>query len=276
MFNELKYDLLIDNFFVISNSISIDTEVNAVVNCNSIFVNVVMKSGYKIQIQLTKNGIVKNVVATETFSPNRTFRTLAYVPSSNFLIKNFIFNNITKSLYFEFDGILVNTTKNSEKINFKGKIQQDMIGTNLCQSRVSNVYAKINNIEYQQNISSENTSNLKSKIYSFSDNGLSFEFITEKRIENTPLGEYQFNEDSTFNKIIYANFIGVPYSAALNSNPTKIDSEWQQYNYNGTFIITEKITGNQGIQAKGTFSINVYDLITNELKYTITDGTFVI
>ncbi len=275
-----KFEVSVNGSAVLSNKDNLSNQGPLSINtsCTSIFVNFFSYQNITT-MHLTKEGVFKSIEYQTYGSANssgKTYKAAAFKPISTFQIKNFRFNEITKSVYFEFDGYLMNSRKNSDTVQLKGKI--DCINIKDAGCGVDwflEMGATINGYSYKENVNySKIVNDAKSDLLSFSEDGFSFELSSPEKFDNLPLQTYQFNENTVSNKITFDKYIGIIRADNYITVGPKLPQEWQKYKCIGSFTLTERNKINSSVQTKGIFSMNVYDIFTNELVYTISNGKF--
>jgi hypothetical protein len=266
------FEISINNSPIVKNQ----AEFSVNENCGFIFSDVLVNNDYSITMELSDAGVIRKILLFELNGNYRTYKSVDFIPSSNFNINNFFFDRQSKKIGFDFGGQLLNPQDNLKAINIKGKVEDKTLNIVECKEQPFSIKAKINNAIYRENkIYILYQINGPSETFSFSEDGYSLVLLTAQELKNMSLKAYTFDNNSITNKISFEKYIG-PVRSSLFIDPPKIDGEWEKYNYQGSFTILERITSNSRVFTKGVFSMNVYDKNTNELKYAITNGEFML
>ncbi len=242
-------------------------------NCDKIFLNVSETSSSKnlnffLEIELTEKANIGKVFFVDYDDNNRQFKTADFNASENFVLKNFTFDLATKSLSFEFSGVLyeINSPENTKSIS--GVIKVDDLQTIDCSFSPLMLSAMVNQKTFDAiEVVGKRDDNL-SKWIAISDDDIKFELITDKSIRDMPVGNYPFTKNDIINIVSIEKFIGKP-----NAGQFRLlrDEDWESYEYEGEFIIEAHINDVNPI-TKGTFNIKAF--MGEELVYEVTNGSF--
>jgi hypothetical protein len=271
------YEISINNSPIIKNQAAFSINEN----CGLVFSSIWLNDEYVLDIELSDVGAIRKILLIGVWPKNdrdESFRSVDFIPGSTFQIKNFQFDKLNKKISFDFEGKLMDPRNFPQYIGrtvtIKGKIEDKNLIIAPCRGLLQNVKATVNGFLYTENMTySLSESSGKTASFSFSENGYSITFLTSQQLKDMDLKSYSFGKNSTNDFITFEKYIG-PIRSTQYITPPKIDGEWEKYNYEGSFTITEKINSNGRLFTKGVFSLNVYDKITNDLLYTITNGEF--
>jgi hypothetical protein len=248
-------------------------------SCGTIFVSSWINEEYVLDMQISDIGAIRKISLIGVWPKNdrdESFRSADFIPNSTFRINNFQFDKDSRSISFEFEGQLTDPRPKKDKsTTIKGRVEDKNLIISPCRGLLQNVKATINGNPYRENMTysiSESSGN--SAGLSFSENGYSITLFTSQQPQSLDLKTYNFSKNSTINFITLEKYIG-PVRSTQNITPLKTDSEWEKYQCEGSFAITEKTSSNGRIFTKGVFSLKAYDKNSNTLLYSLENGEFI-
>ncbi len=201
------------------------------------------------------------------------YGTYDFNPAETFSIKNYRFDPDTRKLSFDYEGKLHGKSHelktNLGSITIKGSIDLDNIPQKSLQSDKSYATFHAGNFSFYgckriMGSTSEATSH-----HLFSNDGYRLMFIFDRPFPQygatLPL-TYEFDAQSTGNRISFFQFTGTPYSSDVKIVIKPED--WKEYPCSGSFTI-EEITEDR---IKGTFSMDIQD--GDKVIHKTEDGEF--
>jgi len=226
--------------------------------------------GSAFTIKLDKNGNLLALYYKDYTHPNNEFYSPFFIPNSTLNIENFEFveNTILK---FEINGKIFKKTNNffetPEFVNIDADIEIrkfNTCGCNSFYSRITNIY----NFNFYSITKTEQANDIK--YFAHTNNGYQIEFLNfNQPFRDMSLGVYNFDENSTSNRIDFRKFIGVPRAFTHMI----ISQEWLKYETSGNFEILEKNQQSNGeIVVKIKFNLIVKE--NNNTVYELTNALF--
>jgi hypothetical protein len=267
--------------FVVDNQIQIGSNEN----CNGIYVTgnyftSTDSMGFRISFRLTKKGAIDNIRLNNYRESGKQYESADFNPIGNFSIKNFVYNQSTNYLYFEFEGDLVFVNSNLYTIDtpkplkyIKGKVNIKNVKNTNCTAALSVINFEIPTLKFStvKTLSSYDTG-LSTNPYRFvfcSDNGNKILLKSTNDLWNLPLGQYDFSQTDIENRIDFEKYIG-------NVRATQLlwirIIDWQVYQTSGNYTIQEHVIENGSKLTKGVFNLNVYE--NGNLIHSINNAKF--
>ena len=224
----------------------------------------IASDGSSIYASFDKFGHFERIGSTSPVSSSIPWRDSFYEFSSN---------------YFNFELVSLDETNKTVKVNFSGKLYEDMFDLSSSSSSVEgNFYVKyvdqpapeVTGLGTSLKINGTNWRSIKESqtdgFFSGSDITLTaqsddaYAFGLTINHNNTQKGTYNFTPSTTVNKVVLSK-----YDPLTNS--------YVDFAGTGTLVITDKIVGSQYTIIKGTYVFNAKDPKTN-ISTTITEGAF--
>lgn len=255
-------------------------------NCDNIFLTIYNQAeGFHktvLEIDLRRDGTLAKIsyyeqVRNET--TQRFERTYYYPPFYDLLstitISNFSFDEITKNVYFEFEGTLYNERDDSQSIEIDGLIDMKNLYDAPCSIEVlTSLDYNSDEFSFNSIFWSRGSSSNSPLTHSFrSNNGFQARFVTDPNIGDLSVGTYLLPENSNTNYFELSEYNG-PLHATQTPNRFD-DTDWINYATRGSFTITDKIIVDTfNTKIIGYFDIEVLD--QNQVIYTIDKMDFII
>jgi hypothetical protein len=280
---EQSIDLQIENekFKIVNESFVVNE------NCNSIFVSIIYDKGKKephfiFELSITKKGILKKVSYTRFGESTSPFDTPDFNLKGLFTVDNFVYDDSSKNLSFNFSGELVKVETNTpmldvpqkrKKIN--GKIMSNKVKATTCTSFTSDLHFETNNLTFATNFNSgSHDPNLPVNQYNFrffSNNG--YRAIIKSKIDlwNFDKGTYTFDQNTIENRIDLEQYTGIFRATQLLWIRPQ---DWKKFQTAGSYTILEHTTINDEKVTRGEMDLQVYD--NGALIHNITNGKFVV
>jgi hypothetical protein len=278
---EQSIDLQIENekFKIVNESFVVNE------NCNTIFVSLIYDKGknephFIFELSITKKGILRKVSYTRFGESTSPFDTPDFNLKGLFTVDNFVYDESSKNLSFNFSGELVKVETNTplldvpqkrKKIN--GKIMSNKVKATTCTSFTSDLHFETNNLTFATNFNAgSHDPNLPANQYSFrffSNNG--YRAIIKSRIDlwNFDKGTYTFDQNTIENRIDLEQYIGIFRATQLLWIRPQ---DWKKFQTSGSYTIKEHVIINGLKVTRGELDLQVYD--NGLLLHTITKGTF--
>lgn len=224
----------------------------------------VASDGSSIYVSFDKFGNFERVGSTSPINSSIPWRDSFYEFSSN---------------YFNFELVAIDETSKTVKVNFSGKLYEDMFDLSSSSSMVEGNFnvkyvdqpapevpglgtsLKINGTAWNSIKESQTDGFFSgSNITLVAQNDDAYSFALTINHNNTQKGTFNFTPSSTVNKVVLSK-----YDPATNL--------YVDYTGTGTLVITDKIVGSQNTLIKGTYVFTAKDPKTNN-SITITEGAF--
>ena len=218
---EQSIDLQIENekFKIVNESFVVNE------NCNTIFVSLIYDKGknephFIFELAITKKGILRKVSYTRFGESTSPFDTPDFNLKGLFTVDNFVYDESSKNLSFNFSGELVKVETNTplldvpqkrKKIN--GKIISNKVKATTCTSFISDLHFETNNLTFATNFNAgSHDPNLPANQYNFwffSDNG--YRAIIKSKVDlwNLDKGTYTFDQNTLENRIDLEQYVGI-------------------------------------------------------------------
>jgi hypothetical protein len=247
-----------ENISEISSYFSCDRDLNVTVTSkrNNVTEDLIV-------MNLTKDGKLKSVYfADKSGNSRQDYYSPDFIPSSTITISEFEFIENTK-LKFKFSGQIFKKKYNflapNETTTIEGNVEIKKFIESQCNAFVN--YMTLNNNIKLSNISRINQNNQQNLIVRYEGTSLNGYNIVLKNLNQNlmemPLGTYSFSNNSINEKIEFRKYIGIPKSF---STTTLIPTDWNLYETQGSFTITEKTT------------INGFQVVKLKLNFTATQN----
>ena len=278
---EQSIDLQIENekFKIVNESFVVNE------NCNTIFVSLIYDKGknephFIFELSITKKGILKKVSYTRFGESTSPFGTPDFNLKGLFTVDNFIYEESSKNLSFNFSGELVKVETNTPLLDvpqkrkeINGKIMSKKVKATTCTSFISNLHFETNNLTFATNFNAgSHDPNLPANQYNFwffSDNG--YRAIIKSKVDlwNLDKGTYTFDQNTLENRIDFEQYIGIfRATQLLGIRP----QDWKKFQTSGSYTIIEHVIINGLKVTRGELDLQVYD--NGQLLHAITKGTF--
>ncbi|OAB31484.1 hypothetical protein SAMN05444395_101518 [Flavobacterium fryxellicola] len=254
-------------------------------NCNTIFVSFIYDRGknephFIFELSITKKGIVRKISYTRFGESTKPFDTPDFNLRGLLSVNNFVYDESTKYLNFDFSGELLEVETNiasldqpqkRKKIN--GKIIVNKLKATTCTSFISDLNFKTNTYTFSTNHhAGSHDPNLKVNPYDFrfySDNGYRAIIKFSKDLWNLDKGTYAFEQNTLENRIDLEKYIGIFRATQLL---WVRDIDWKKFQTSGSYTIKEQVMINGLKVTKGEMNLQVYD--NGMLLYTVGNGKF--
>ncbi|VXB28770.1 conserved hypothetical protein [Flavobacterium sp. 9R] len=273
-------DVLIDNkqFQLINNDFLI------VENCNDLFIDFIYdkpENHFMMSFILSKKGELKHISLLDFRRSSSFYRTPDFNPLRLMAITNFKYDDIKKSIFFDFNGELIKTINGiqdmdtpKEKLKIKGTVNTNNIKTEECSIFIPDLTFEIPELKFvTTKINASFNPNISTNSYIFryySNNGYRILIKSKNDLWNLDKGVYPFNENSAENRIDLEQYIGI--IRASDSGTYSRDIDWKKYQTAGSYTILEHVIINGQKVTKGEMNLKVYD--NGVLIHTITKGKF--
>lgn len=242
-------------------------------NCGYIFINTSAltdqyNSKFHLDIDLTTDGYIQDVLFVDYSDQNRYYRTADFNSSKVFFIKDFRFDPSDRSLYFEYTGTLYEMNNSQSTKAISGKVQIDSLKEISCSYSPRQIKAMINQTPFRQVALTGSSNSEESKWIAISDDGMMITFITARELRDMPPGTYTFTKDDRLDRIKIQKYIG-PFKA---TDLKHLDNdEWENYQYEGELIIEGK-EGIPDVRTNGKFNLRAFN--DEGTVYEVTNGEF--
>jgi len=195
---------------------------------------------------------------------------MPFISSQNFSVQNFSLDPSTRDLSFDFSGTMYQLDQDQPRNTklIQGKVRINYLQNIECSFVPWSMEATINQTAFQEVIMVERGSDIKSEWWAFSDNGIKLGIITEKHLENMPLGTYTFTRKDLINRVTIGKYTGPLKATSLKE---VLDDQWESYEYEGELVILEQ-TKLPKRKIRGTFRLKAYK--NDQLIYEVINGTF--
>lgn len=273
-------DVLIDNkqFQLINNDFLI------VENCNDLFIDFIYdkpENHFMMSFILSKKGELKHISLLDFRRSSSFYRTPDFNPLRLMAIKNFKYDGIKKSVYFDFSGELIKTINGiqdmdtpQDKVKIKGTVNTNNIKTEECSIFIPDLTFEVPELKFvttKINASFNPSVSTYSYIFRYySNNGYRILIKSKTDLWNLDKGVYPFNENSAENRFDLEQYIGI--IRASDSGTYSRDIDWKKYQTAGSYTILEHVIINGQKVTKGEMNLKVYD--NGVLIHTITKGKF--
>jgi hypothetical protein len=242
-------------------------------NCNRIFINgsvLSQKAPFmcRLQMDLTADGRVREVVFFDYSDQNRHYKTVDFISSSNFSLQNFQFDPFTRNLSFDFAGTLYEVDDPQHTKPISGKVRINQLQDIACSYTPWTIKALINQKVFQKVDMWGRWDEVKSQWVAISDEGTWLSIVTTQPLRNMPTGTYPFKRSDLMNRVEIKKYVG-PYKATMIGLLN--EEEWEKYEYEGTLTIEQQQSLPEK-STKGTFHLKAYK--DNQVVYEVTNGTF--
>jgi hypothetical protein len=250
-----------------------DVEFSGNENCDHIFINTSFhnketETSFLLDIDLTREGGIRQILFVNYADNNRHYRTSDFNASETFQIENYAYDVISGSLYFDFSGTLYETNRELNTLQISGKVKMETLKSIDCSFIPWVVKADIDQTSYYAVQVFGKRASEKSEWISYSDSGFKITFLTAVEMKDLPIGVYKFTRNDLLNIVTIQNYTGI--SKATNAN-FLLGDEWATYEYEGEFFVEERLEGPNSY-TKGTFSVKAYR--NDELVYVVKNGSF--
>lgn len=278
---EQSIDLQIENekFKIVNESFVVNE------NCNTIFVSLIYDKGknephFIFELAITKKGILRKVSYTRFGESTSPFDTPDFNLKGLFTVDNFVYDESSKNLSFNFSGELVKVETNTplldvpqkrKKIN--GKIISNKVKATTCTSFISDLHFETNNLTFATNFNAgSHDPNLPANQYNFrffSNNG--YRAIIKSKVDlwNLDKGTYTFDQNTLENRIDLDQYVGIFRATQLLWIRPQ---DWKKFQTSGSYTIKEHVIINGLKVTRGEINMQVYD--NGMLLHTINNGTF--
>lgn len=243
-------------------------------NCNTLFItgkyyDKVSGLNFSLEFQLNKNGAIKDVRLYDFDDNNKTYNAADFKRSETINISNFNYDIEKKSLYFEFDGQLIQIGKPNNLKPIQGKVKFENLNSIPCSFFPSELNAKMNSKELHITYDSKRTDYVTTDYYFYTNNGFRIKISTKTKLQDLELSNYAFNKDSDL-KITLHKYIG---EIKATQPLLFVENEWIKYDCEGNINITSQVNtpfkhtvGSFNINAKDNNGNIIYEIVTNEFK----------
>ena len=246
-----------------------DEEFGANENCDNIYVSASVYKKFMVELGLTKEGFIKDVLLVDySNSDNNHYRTADFKPSETFSIQNYFYDEGTKHVTFNFSGTLYDDTNEDNTILIDGKINLSNLKTIDCSYEPWSMKADLNDNYFSCPIIVGKGYSDRTEWWGFSDSGIKLTIITSQELSDMPIGKYAFTQADIQNIVTIENYIGQSKASAIKLFN---GSEWENYQCEGELIIEEHIEGAKP-HTKGSFTIHAFK--NGELVYEVENGKF--
>lgn len=235
-------------------------------NCNYIFISA-STDKMRVKFVLTKEGFIKDVLLVD-YSANDHYQAADFKPSETFGIQNFLYDEDTKLLTFDFSGVLYDVSNESSTVSIDGKINFKTLKTVDCSFEPWLMSASLNDNYFSCPAIFGKANSDKTEWIGLSDNGIKLTITTTDALKDMAVGTYSFTQEDILNVISIENYIG---ANKASSNKTLNSNEWERYQCEGQLIIVEHVGGAKP-HTKGMFAIKAFK--DGELVYEVTNGEF--
>lgn len=199
--------------------------------------------GSAFNLLLDKSGNLIGLWYKDYTHPNNVFESPYFVPISTLNIENFQFieNQVLK---LKFSGKIFKRTYEfstaPESVNIEADIEIKEFTNCICDSNFSKI-TTANGFNFHDVTKRQQENEIS--YFANTNDGYQLEFLNfEESIQNMPLGIYEFDENTTSQRIDFRKFIGIPRAFSLNIIP----QEWLKYETSGSFEIFERQKLNNG------------------------------
>jgi hypothetical protein len=244
-------------------------------NCNTIFVSAsVFKNEpdikFRIEFQLTIEGLVKNVLLVDYSDHNRHYKTAIFNSSETFTVQNFQYDSIAHFLYFEFSGLLYDVGNENKTLPINGEIQFSFLQDINCSFEPWVMNADVNQTKISCVLIQGRSTAEKTEWYGFTDSGIKLTILLPEALSDIEVGTYPFTIEDKFNIVTIEKYIG---QTKASFTPPVYENEWESYQYEGQFVITEQVKSSK-TYTKGFFTFKAFK--NGILIYKVENGKFLI
>ena len=258
----------------------INNEITGNTNCNMIYVTVSNfhedeYAGYELDFDISKQGDLIRVEYLErTGESGRIpfYLTHAFDPISTMNISDFMYDESSNDLSFNFSGTIFNETDNSIQREINGTIDVENHKEFECSIGL------LTRMAYESNEFTFKDTYIRTSTYPngsqrhifYSNNGYRLEFNLNQQLGNLELGTYPIVEN---NLPAFINLFKYTGPLIATQSPTIVNSDWNEYQTSGTFTTTDKIEIDGGLKVKGYFDLDVIE--NNEVIFKIDRMEFI-
>lgn len=278
---EQSIDLQIENekFKIVNESFVVNE------SCNAIFVSLIYDKGknephFILELSITKKGALRKISYTRFGESTKPFDTADFNLKGLLTVNNFVFDEATKYLSFDFAGELIEVETNIPSLDepqkrkkIIGKIRANNVISMTCTSFISDLSFETEDLTFFTNYHTGSyDSGLKLNPYQFflfSDNGYRTIIKSKKDLWNVDKGTYTFDQNTLENRIDLEQYIGIFRATQLLWIRPQ---DWKKFQTSGSYTIKEHVIINGQKVTKGEFNLQVYD--NGLLLHNINNGTF--
>ncbi len=235
---------------------------------------------FRITFNISNSGEILQVRFNLYNDVNEHFKILnshAHDIKSTFAITDFLFDSQEKSIKFNFDGLVINTSNNADTKNIKGSVNINSYIDTDCQIGKSELISQDEAGIHLYSMTlyrSKNTRNEQVHNY-YTTNGYHFTLNSNDDFWNLPLGDYPFDVDTSTIYMTARKYTG-PLVAQESSRPsTSVD--WVNYKTRGILKIENKSEINDRKEIQGSISVELLEndnLVTTYNNIQFYTGSF--
>jgi len=234
-------------------------------NCNKIFFNTLLSNdlALRFNIELLKNGqlVDAKIIQLTPESPHFIYYlTEDFKPKSSFEISNFNFDPLSNDIEFDFDGTLFREDDESfnDKKIVNGSVRLKSYTDVDCSEKfLDYIEYKTETFEFFSTRATHgtNSENPYHKHVFWSNNGHLLRIIGERDFWDMPIGTYDFDENSSINKVFLSRYLG-PTKATLERDYN--EEEWEALETIGNFTIDQKLEDGYAKRIEGSITMEVF------------------
>lgn len=254
-------------------------------SCNAIFLSFIYDRGknephFIFELSITKKGVLRKISYTRFGESTKPFDTADFNLKGLLTVNNFVYDEATKYLSFNFTGDLLEVETNIPSLDepkkrkkIIGKIRANKVISMACTSFISDLNFTTKNLIFYTNYHAGSyDSALKLNPYQFSlfsDNGYRTIIKSKKDLWDLEKGTYSFDQNTLENRIDLEQYIGIFRATQLLWIRPQ---DWKKFETSGSYTIKEHVIINGLKVTKGEFNMQVYD--NGALLHTINNGNF--
>lgn len=252
--------------------------------CNDILIDFIYdkpENHFIMSFVISKKGELKRISLLDFKRGANFFLTPDFNPVGLMAITNFKYDEVQKSVYFDFNGELIKTINgiqdmdtHQDKVKIKGTVNANNANTRECSTFRPDLTFEVAELKFvTAEINASFTSSVSTNSYIFryySNNGYRILIKSKTDLWNLGKGVYSFNENSTDNRIDLEQYIGI--IRASGSGTYSRDIDWKKYKTSGSFTILEHTTINGEKVTRGEMNLQVYD--NGVLKHDVINTKF--
>jgi len=207
--------------------------------------------GIGMNLELDTNGNLLSLWY-QSYGPRQEYYSPFFYPTATLNVTDFEFieNEILKvNLSGQIFKRSYNFYEEPETATIDAEIEIKDFHTCICNTYLSNI-SNYNDFIFNGLTRTKQLNNIS--YHAYTTNGYQLEFLNfNEYFRDMPLGVYEFDENSTSQRIDFRKFIGVPRAFYSTIFP----EEWLQYKTSGSFEIMEKVQIGNDLVTKVKFNL---------------------